>query len=318
MLTRRGAALAALLVVAGVGITAGTPAFADTSGTTLYVNNDPAANCSDTGTNAGTQAQPYCTIQAAVNVVSAGQTVQLMPGLYKESVNLTRSGTADAPITIKGAADAPAFVQGGAYGLRVSGASNIVITSMIFSGGADSSSSALVVDDSHDVTVSHSGFNVEYGRLEKGTQIHVTGASTGVDIADDQFGWTSGSAIVLDGGGSGDRVRTNFLRGAEGEGISVDSVPGVDIVSNTIDQTCGSGIALTGTAAGATIENNIVYRTHTPDDTDCSAPAAPLHGIEVGPDAVSGTIENYNDVDTDSASVADSHGTAPSTPPRPH
>ena len=98
MLTRRGAAVTALIIAAGFGASA--PAFADTPATTLHVNNAQGVNCSDSGT--GTQAQPYCTIQAAVNAVSGGQTVLIEPGIYNESVTVTHSGTPTAPIDIKG------------------------------------------------------------------------------------------------------------------------------------------------------------------------------------------------------------------------
>jgi len=66
---------------------------------TLYVN-DMSTACSDKG--AGTQAAPFCTIQAAADVVNPGQTVYIEVGLdalYSKPVTITRSGTAAAPIT---------------------------------------------------------------------------------------------------------------------------------------------------------------------------------------------------------------------------
>lgn len=63
--------------------------------TTLYVNNTSGANCSDSG--AGTQTQPYCTVQAAADVVNPGQTVDIT-GNYYEPVTITRSGTAAQPL----------------------------------------------------------------------------------------------------------------------------------------------------------------------------------------------------------------------------
>ncbi|WP_330257781.1 hypothetical protein OG586_00445 [Streptomyces murinus] len=77
-----------------------------TTAGTLYVNHDGA--CSDTGT--GSASMPFCTVQAAADVVLPGQTVRVEApdGLpYVESVALTRSGTEDAPITFTGAAFAP-------------------------------------------------------------------------------------------------------------------------------------------------------------------------------------------------------------------
>lgn len=296
MLTRRGAALTALILTTGVATAA--PAFGSATATTLFVNNNTGANCSDSGT--GTQAQPYCTIQAAVDVVSAGQTINVAMGIYSGSVDITHSGTAAAPITLKGPSDGPAMIGGS---LTVSGASNVVIDSMS-TAGTTSSAADLNIDNAHDITVKNSRFNYGLGGYGPGVQIHVTGGSTGVTIVDNFIEATETSAIVLDGGGSGDTVSTNEIRYAEGTGISVDSVTGVDIVSNTVDATCGSGIALTGSATGATIENNIVARTHpTGTSLTCGAPATAPHGIEVGAGAVTGTVENYNDVDSGTASV---------------
>ena len=58
MLTRRGAALTALILTTGAATAA--PAFGSATATVLYVNDNTGANCSNSGT--GTQAQPYCTI----------------------------------------------------------------------------------------------------------------------------------------------------------------------------------------------------------------------------------------------------------------
>ena len=81
--------MTALILVSGFG--AGAPAFATASVGTLYVNNAQGANCSDSGP--GTQAQPYCTIQPAVDAASAGQTVYVSQRMYTGEVDITRSGT---------------------------------------------------------------------------------------------------------------------------------------------------------------------------------------------------------------------------------
>src|SRR6266511_1925633 len=94
MITRR-AGLRLFNVVAMMAILAGTvaasPATADPA--TLFVGTGP--NCSDQGT--GTADRPFCTVQAAANVVNPGQRVQISGG-HAESVLISRSGTAAAPI----------------------------------------------------------------------------------------------------------------------------------------------------------------------------------------------------------------------------
>ena len=51
---------------------------------------------------AGTSAQEaFQTIGKAVQLVEAGDTINIAPGSYSERIRLTRSGTADAPITLR-------------------------------------------------------------------------------------------------------------------------------------------------------------------------------------------------------------------------
>jgi len=63
---------------------------------TYYVSN----NGNDS--NAGSESDPWKTIQHAANKAEAGNTVIIKPGIYKEYVKLKKSGTADAYITFKG------------------------------------------------------------------------------------------------------------------------------------------------------------------------------------------------------------------------
>jgi hypothetical protein len=60
--------------------------------------------------NAGTIAAPWLTIQHAASTVAAGSTVYVAAGTYVESINVTVSGTASAPITFIG--EAGAIVSG--------------------------------------------------------------------------------------------------------------------------------------------------------------------------------------------------------------
>lgn len=54
----------------------------------------------------GSSAQPWRTVQKAVSSAAPGDTVLIQPGIYRERVNVTVSGTAAAPIVFK--ADGPA------------------------------------------------------------------------------------------------------------------------------------------------------------------------------------------------------------------
>jgi hypothetical protein len=51
--------------------------------------------------NSGSLESPWRTIQKAADIVAAGDTVLVQPGIYRESVVLRHSGTETAPILFK-------------------------------------------------------------------------------------------------------------------------------------------------------------------------------------------------------------------------
>ncbi len=77
------------------------------SGTELWV--DAAAG--DDG-NPGTQASPLATIQAALDLAQAGDTVHVEPGVYYEALDLPRGGTDGNPLVIR--ATGPGAILSGA------------------------------------------------------------------------------------------------------------------------------------------------------------------------------------------------------------
>jgi hypothetical protein len=91
--------LAAVTVLA---VTGGAPALtthpASAALSVLIVDSGPT--CKD-APNSGTTAQPFCTIQAAADIVQPGQTVDIYSGAgYQGPVKVTQSGTPQAPITL--------------------------------------------------------------------------------------------------------------------------------------------------------------------------------------------------------------------------
>jgi parallel beta-helix repeat protein len=67
---------------------------------------------SGSDTAAGTQAAPFRTIQHGADTANAGDTVWIADGTYRESVTVSRSGTASAPLLIAAAAGAHPVVKG--------------------------------------------------------------------------------------------------------------------------------------------------------------------------------------------------------------
>ncbi len=68
---------------------------------TPVVTNEYYVSLSGNDTNPGTSASPFRTIQKAADVVTAGGTVIVSPGVYGENVATKAAGTSAAPITFK-------------------------------------------------------------------------------------------------------------------------------------------------------------------------------------------------------------------------
>ncbi len=277
----------AALALAAAGLTA-TVAQADApAGGTLYVNN--SRPCSDTAADAGDQAVPFCTVQAAVDAVRAGQTVQLVAVLgdqYKGSVTLRTSGTPSAPITIDG---------GGDYLLATAGAA------------------ALTLDDVHDVVVrnvhtmavsGHDGVDVTgsqdvtLDRMDTGYQvgnapvdgIAVDGTSSDVTVSRGLFsGLVTGSAVHALAGARHIVVTTNefTFQSAKQPMVLLDGVDDADVTSNGLNGGSATGISVTG-ASSAVIENNTV-------GTSTGV------GLSVSADSAAQTTADYNDLTSTSS-----------------
>ena len=55
--------------------------------------------------NPGTLEKPFKTIAFAAKKAAAGDTVKILPGLYREEIKFSKKGTANAPITFLGTRD---------------------------------------------------------------------------------------------------------------------------------------------------------------------------------------------------------------------
>jgi hypothetical protein len=97
-------ALVVLGLISLPQLSSAAPFFA--SGNIYYVN--PSGNDGNNGTSAGTA---FKTIQKALDVAQAGDTVTLAPGTYMQDFVTKRSGSSGAPITVTGPSNA--IVKGG-------------------------------------------------------------------------------------------------------------------------------------------------------------------------------------------------------------
>ena len=255
------------------------------TGGTLYVAKSSA--CSDSGS--GTQAVPFCTVQAAVTAAGPGDTVMLegRSTAYAGTVSVTGSGTAAAPITIT--SQYPAFEQQPKIqGISVSGASHVVVRGIEVLG-------SVTVSGSQDVTLD--GLYVQSPQGSDG--VHLSGDSSDVTVSRDWVFSDRASAVGVDPGATGTVITTDLLESpANAAGtpiLSVDGAPGTDVVSNTLGTPCaGSDLDLTGGSVNSVVENNVFTPPSPGTTASCTSPIQT--GMEVSADSVSGTTADYNDI----------------------
>jgi len=237
----RAAGLAALtLLAAGVVLPTAT-ASADT--TTLYVNAQ-SPSCSDAAAGTGTEADPYCTIEAATDAAQPGDTV-LVNGSYP-ATTITASGNPGAPITITGTG--VSLPQ-----LNFQGVHDVVLQGLQVA----MSTGALQVNDSSDLTMDSLTVNAPANTAS----IEISGQSSDVTVSRSNLQSSTSGAVKVDQGVQHTVITTNEItsgNGGTGTGVVLDGATGTDITSNTF---AGVPQALTADDAstGLNIENNIVY-----------------------------------------------------------
>lgn len=266
------------------------PAFAaPPRATTLYVDNT-GTSCTDAGS--GTAAAPFCTVQAAADVVRPGQTVHIL-GSYSEAVTIRRSGTAAEPISFVGENSNFSVLQApaGAATLTVRGVRNVAIRNLSVWGTTG--------QDAVDITRS-SRITVDSDRISgntTGIAVHVTGHSSYVTLSRDQIGQSDGAGVRIDAGGAHDTVTTDDFYSAASPAIAVDGTADAEVTSNTVRYACNQAILVTGASAGSSVENNVVQNLLTQSvNNSCPVTTQPVGGLVVDSAAAPGVTADYNTV----------------------
>jgi hypothetical protein len=256
---RLGIAAAGLsLAMAGV---IAVPSASAATGATLYVDN-MIGTCTDAGT--GTQAAPYCTIQAAAAAAAPGDTV-LVAGsdftTYGTNVEISASGTAAAPITFE-SVGAPYFTI---TQLKVSG-SYIVVRGGILEGGLPEA--AATVTGAH-VTFDHdelfgdgsvivqAGANVDGLTIER-SNLSIMGNNSVVQLGSGDTDTVVSSDILSTGTGDISQVGNPApAAGPDAPAIVLSKDSQTDITGNTFVAECFTGVSVSD-STGTSIENNVI------------------------------------------------------------
>jgi PKD repeat protein len=256
---------------------------------TLYVNGG-ASNCSDSGS--GTQAVPFCSIQAAANVVVAGQTVQVQaaPGLIYGAVKITHSGAPTAPITFTGASSngSIALIQPTASvpSVTISGVTNVVLSSFDIQHAG--SQDGVDVTNSQNVTLNGLFINEDGTTTVTPNGVAIDGTSSSVTVSRSQIFGSHGDGIVVRPGATQVTISTNYVGSSSPlAGISLNGAT-ADVTSNSVFSTCGDAVSVTGSGTVVTAENNFLGVAPV---TACTATVGAL---DVSTTAAAGTTADFN------------------------
>lgn len=283
---RLAAFMGAAVLVSGLYAAA---AHAD-GGTVLYVGGN---GCSDSG--AGSAAQPFCTLQPALNAAVAGDTVELGSDTLAGEYTVSNAGTADAPITIEPEPGAKptlwATATDGTPAITFDGASYVNVSGLEFETGGP----VFDVMGSNHLTLDSNTYREWTGNIS--TFVTIDGASSAVTLSRNDFytwvGEGTTTNVTVAAGASDIDISTNAFWSYKGAAVSADGVSGLDVTSNTIFDECGPGIAVGGTSSSVVLENNIVESGYV-GGCGVTGTTAAAPQIEVSAGSVAGTVENYN------------------------
>jgi hypothetical protein len=218
---------------------------------------------SDSG--AGTAASPLRTLQAAADRVQPGEEIRLRPGVYYQTVHVTRAGRADAMIHL--VADGPGVILdgsdpallgrgdwrddgGGVFSIPFTGSTRLVCADSLQRLYRQASLSALQTDGNGVAQ----GWTLESGRLWVKLEDRSSPAGHVMHVARYE------NALFLEAGFwrvSGFDVR--YYGVSTGGAIYLRAASGCIISDNRVYVIGGKGILMRALAADNRIERNVVY-----------------------------------------------------------
>ncbi|WP_323101439.1 right-handed parallel beta-helix repeat-containing protein, partial [Intrasporangium sp. YIM S08009] len=240
------------------------------SAATSWFVDGSSPTCTDSGT--GTSAAPFCTIgRAAVSAVTAGDTVTVAPGTYREQVTVGASGAAGVPITfttsgpgvvVSGTRDLSAAtwtgVSGGTFSTPYappSAPKQVFLDRARLAAGASATTltaGSFFYDSTAKVLYVNLGGSSPTGRaLEAGAQTYGFNLAGRSDVVVAGFTTTGQNGVGLRvSGGSAVTVRdvTSTLSGGSGILLEASST-NVTVANATVRSAASIGIKLAATTA---------------------------------------------------------------------
>ena len=191
-------------------------------------------------TDSGSSTAPFKTFAKANSVLKPGDTLQVMPGTYTESMRLTASGTASAPITVIG--------NGAIVNMRGTQTTGIRIT------GSYVNLSNFEVTGAMDAGIASAGKYVTI----RNNILHDNVTENGVGTCG--IAGSYSSALKVGVGGEHITIEGNTVYRNCGEGIAITRGVNVLVKNNTVYDNFAPNIYVDNSPY-TTVENNLVYCT---------------------------------------------------------
>ncbi len=273
-------------IVAGLLLLALAAAYPRPSGAaTVYYVDNQSATCNNAG--AGTEAEPYCTISAAVAARKGPDiTIVVKPGLYREQVTVPASGAAGLPYVIQ--AQGPGVIVDGAddfanTALWAPATGTVFVASsvtwaalQVFVDGARLTPSTVTPDVlpvNAFTYVAGQGLYVNLGGANPGSRQTAVGrrsfgfnvfSKTFVTIDGFEVRNTESRGINLQNGCADLVIARNRVTFANSYGIQTVNGQRIVIEGNVVSDCNLHGIGLTAGASGCVVRDNESFRNADP------------------------------------------------------
>jgi parallel beta-helix repeat protein len=196
----------------------------------------------------------YGTIQAAVNAASAGDTIEIAGGTYRESVDVNKSGSAGAYITLRAKAGQTVTLAGG-NGLPASGSSNRGLLTLDNSRYVKIDGLTITGSHQHGIYAGQASDLVIQNTTVTGSQDGgiLVGDGSGITIACDRIGGNNAAAAGGD------------IGAAANEAVTLFNVSNFSVTGNSVFGNHEEGIDVKDGTHDGTIRGNQVYQNNGPN-----------------------------------------------------
>ena len=276
---------------------------------TIYVLADTVPCQSGKELGEGTDADPYCLLQSAVNAAVSGDTIQVWQDddediAFHESVSIV--GKTDLTIVGEQIGTGDSTGQG-AYGINIQSSTDVTIQNLSL---YTNEATTAAVTGSSGITFDQDNLITDGGLLDT---LDIRDGSSDIAVTRSTIGNVgSGPGIDISAGTQNVTLASDVIYTAVGAGIEADTANGLDIVGDTVERGCGGAVDVTTKSTGVSIENNVFEASSTAATACAGTNAAYAPDVTVDVASAAGTTSDYNDFifETDNTAAYSWSGTS--------